>query len=76
MDNVMDLIRKHGVAAGDLACELGWSATTASRKLNNHRSWTYDEMDKAARFLRLHGVPVGPADLRYLIRIGEEETDG
>jgi len=70
MNTVGDLLTQHKLKRLEMAAAMNWSPVTASRKFRNKRPWTYDEIDRAARWLRLHGVPVGPADLRILVRIG------
>jgi hypothetical protein len=70
MDSVGDLIAAHQLKRAAFAAAMHWSPVTASRKLRNKRPWTYDEIDRAARWFRLHGVPVGPPDLRILVRVG------
>jgi hypothetical protein len=67
MDSVGELVQRHNLERKELGAFLGWSNVTLSRKLNNRRPWTYDEVDRAARWFRLHGVPIGPPELRILI---------
>jgi len=69
LNSVAELADHHRLKRRELALFLGWSPVMASRKLNNKRPWSYDEVDRAARWFRLHGVPVGTADLRVLVRI-------
>lgn len=66
-ENVHDLLTRHGLERADLMRVNMWDYEQARRKVKNLRGWTYEEVEMAASWFRLNGVPVTASDIRDLV---------